>query len=323
MIFKRCLATVSLVLLMLVMLAGGCGRRGGQQTAFDVSPDGKQIIFSGEGNGGSDLYLLNLDSQAVTRVTNSSDMEITPAFAPDGKQIVYAAASASDQPAHVFVRALNGAQGQQLTTGMPYARYPSFSPDGSQIVFARALRHRPYSMGGWTWDHWDVFVMKADGTGLRRITNRKYYQVYAPEFLPDGKSVVFAADPAGEVEEAVYRTAKGGTQEPKRLTQQGGYDSSVSPDGKRVVFISDWEKSFDYELWLMNADGTNQTQLTRNKSYNQNPRFKPDGKHILFLSDPSRGGEYSLWQVSTNGKELRQIADSSLFKNPLGWKPHH
>src|SRR5438128_2394874 len=123
-----------------------------QNVAFAVSRDGAWIVFSA---ADGDLYLLHLATLQVRRLTESKAVESTPAFSPDGKSIVYAADSQNGNRSGIFLRSLDGKKVRQVTgDANVYDTMPVYSPDGSEIVFGRAFRHRPYSLGGWTWDDW-------------------------------------------------------------------------------------------------------------------------------------------------------------------------
>ena len=217
----------------------------------------------------------------------------------------------------------DGSERRQITNVQTYDSLPSFSHDGTKIVFARAARHRPYSMGGWTWDHWDVFTVNADGSGLKQITHEKYHALDAPQWSPDGTKILFSAPPPPSLNYDVFVVDAHGTKPARALTTDGRSNApSFSPDGRNVVFISDVAVKYDYEVWRMNADGTHRAQITHNKSYNQRPVFTPDGKRIVFQSDPGRSQKYDLWQTDSDGGNPRQIADSSLFDDPMHWKKH-
>lgn len=306
------------------------------EAEIDISPQGNSILFSGRGQGDSGIYSLSLKTLKVQQVIDTPDFEITPSFAPDGKTIVYAAASSVSNPCRLFTCALNGTGVTQITQRPKheennfYDRFPAFSPDGSKIVFARAARNRPYSMGGMTWDNWDIYTVKPDGTGLNRVTNGNYYSVSPPRFFPDGKHIIFAAnvagagtyDPATSLPSNVLWVDAQGDSQPKLLTKD---DHSSAPsfamgngaDANQVVFISDRVVHYEYELWLMNGDGKRQRQLTQTHAYNIMPRFTPDGQHIFFM----HGTANELWQVDVSGSNLHQVADSTLFSDPLGWRP--
>jgi TolB protein len=264
--------SLQIAVLPLALLSSGKRQ---DEVAFDVSPVGNRIVFTAIGDGGSDLYLLDLETKQAERVAKTPDFEGTPAFSPDGKEIVFSASKTPGKSAHLFVCSLNGTNRRQLTfDSSVYDQYPPFSADGKHIAFARAARHRPYSMGGWTWDQWDIWGMKADGTQAHRLTH-------------DGRS----------------------------------FAPAFSRDGKQIVFLSDRITRFDYEVWRMRADGSKPVQVTRNGSYNQNPRWARDGKAVLFLSDPKREIRYDLWRADADGHNLRMIADNRLFDDPLHWKP--
>lgn len=309
---------------------------------FNVSPDGKHLVFMGRGRGDApDLYLLNLANRSVRRVTNSSEAEQSPAFSPDGRRLVFVVpAGPWPAPAHLFACALDGSQRTQITHGTGiYDADPSFSPDGSQIVFMRAARKRLYSMGGWTWDDWDVFVVGADGRNLRQVTREAYYKAGSPCLdSAQGGRVLFHATTASNtwgsnLSDAIYAVnLVGKANRPKPITPLAGANRSVEPalsrDGKSVAFISDRATEYRYEVWRMNADGSKPVQVTRMAWGNTDPAFSPDKRHIYFLAgsrvlaDSGRGVSGSeLWRVDADGKNRIRLADNRLWNDPLHRKP--
>jgi TolB protein len=108
---------------------------------FDVSPDGKNIVFS---DAEGDLYLIHLSTQLVERLTNTEDVESSPAFSPDGESIVYSALSRNGNGSCLFIRTLDGKTVRRITSddGVSDTK-PSYSSDGDLITFVRAHRHRP------------------------------------------------------------------------------------------------------------------------------------------------------------------------------------
>lgn len=319
---RRMYSVIVVLITFIGIICAGCTAGGNQQdVGLSVSPQ-NIMVFSAAGEGGSDLYLLDLASKKVSRFTNSPDYEETPSFSRDGKQIAYSAAQKVGEGGHIFVLPLSGGKPRQLTTGnSTYDWCPRFSSDGNKIVFARAALHRPYSMGGWTWDDWDIYTIDVTGKNLKRITNKKYYQADNPCFCEGDKKIVFSGDPGGEGSDYSIWTVDNSAspKEPRVLFK--GFSSSCSHDGKQITFVADVRVSYEYEVQTMGYDGKRRAQLTHNTSYNMSPVFTSDGKHILFLSDLARDERFELWQVDSDGKNLKQIADSSLFDDPMKWKP--
>ncbi len=188
------------------VLFTGCLHSGAQNTAgrgqgrgllfatFDLSPDGKTILFAGAGNGGSDLYLLNLKTNKVTQLTDTPDYEAYPAFSPDGKTIVYQCTKAegADQSRHLFLRSLDGKQVRQLTkTPASDDQSPRFSPDGDKIVFSRVSQYQAVSPQQSTGSGFDVFVVNRNGTGLTQVTHLNCDGVMRPRFYPDSRHILF------------------------------------------------------------------------------------------------------------------------------------
>jgi Tol biopolymer transport system component len=303
-----------------------------ENVAFAVAPKGHQLVFAAaDGN----LYLFDLKTLQITPFVRSNSQKSAPTFSPDAIAIAYAEGTGDQEGKHLFIRSLDGKQIRQLTRDANvYDTQPAYSPDGSRLVFTRATRRRPYSMGGWTWDQWDLWVVNADGTHLQRITNQKYYQLEHPLFLSKKKQIVYAAYNDGiaalyTVQEQPGAIPKPFGGRPRNGQNLGAWatEPHLSQAGSRLAFISDRETSFQYDIWLMNTDETNMQALgmTSVSRYNQNPVFLPNGQSLVFLAgrEWNVGSRpiFSLWEVNIPDKKAHQIADSGLFTDPTHWKP--
>jgi Tol biopolymer transport system component len=304
--------------------------------AFDTSPDGRKIAFSAVDG---DLYLFDLVSLKVTPLAKTPLIEFHPAYSPDGKTLIFSAHDESGKWSSIYSIDLKSLRTTRLTAGQTgYDFEPGFSSDGLKITFVRAHRNRPYSMGGWTWDDYDIYVMKANGTNQTRLTNQKYYGAGSPGFVDGDKMVAYSADvnrAAGDLSTTLYEVNTSGTAPPRQvIIPNVGVKSAalcshpyVSKDRRKIVFISDLKKPYDYDVAIANRNGTSISLLniTRVGHYNDCPVFAHDGRSTYFLggSETNAGSRaiYSLYQVGVDGRNLRKIADSGLFTDPLKWRP--
>lgn len=338
----RLLGVICLPLVVWGCLAGHQVEHG--NVAFDVSPDGRKIVFSG---ADGDLYLLDLRALKVERVNRSATADSAPSFSPDGQSVVYTAGDGGRNGNSLYLLPLAGGTPRRVTSDAKvWDSAPSFSPDGSKVTFVRAHLYRQYSIGGMTWSNYDVYVVNADGTGLRRLTNQNYYGARRPGFTRDGEDVFYAADEPYDAKNfgqniggsmrTIVRVPADGAGQPSPvlpLPEPGlnigalGSEPAFSRDGKLITFISDKLAPFEYDICTMKPDGSDVRPLhvTTISHYNQQPTFLPDGKSILFLAgtESNAGARpiFSLWQVDTDGRNAREIADGSLFTDPSKWKP--
>ena len=100
-----------------------------------------------------------------------------------------------------------------------------------------------------------------------------------------------------------------------------GDDSDLpdwSPDGTKVVFRR--PVGGNYEIYLMNADGTNQVRLTNNAVYDSTPAWSPDGNKIVFSR--SSGGEDEIWVMNVDGTDETQLTDTpGVLESEPAWQP--
>ncbi|HUP43910.1 MAG TPA: S9 family peptidase [Thermoanaerobaculia bacterium] len=96
-----------------------------------------------------------------------------------------------------------------------------------------------------------------------------------------------------------------------------------SPDGRRIAYVvnrADLERSAsDTDVWLIDADGRNNVQLTRSPQPDYTPRWSPDGKWIAFLSD--RDGPTALYLISPAGGEAMRLTDGRTGIRDYAWSP--
>jgi Tol biopolymer transport system component len=105
-----------------------------------------------------------------------------------------------------------------------------------------------------------IYVVQADGSGLRNLTPKPVGTYVAPAWSPDGRKIVFVSDRDGNSEIYVMN-ANGSGQ--RSLTRNPAYDADPawSPDGRKLAFVSNRDGS--YGIYVMNADGSGQRRLAQ------------------------------------------------------------
>ncbi len=168
-----------------------------------ISPNGKKITFTSMRDGDLDIYTIDLDGKNVKRLTNEIGYDGGPFWSYDSQWIVFR------------------------------AHHPKTEKDIADYkVLLKENLIRPTAL--------DIWVMKADGSNKRQITNNGKAN-FAPYFFPDGKRVIFAsnmADPRGR-DFDLYAINVDGTGL-ERITSNPTFDGfpMFSPDGKKLVFAS-------------------------------------------------------------------------------------
>jgi len=186
----------------------------------------------------------------------------------------------------------------------------------------------------WALDNYDIFSIHVSGRDLQRLTSAPGYDAEAT-ISPDGKTIVFTSLRDGDLE--IYTMKIDGTNI-RRLTNTIGYDGGAffSPDSRRIVYRANHpqikEKIQAYqdllaknivepsnlEIFVMNADGSDQRQVTANGASNFAPYFHPDDQRIIFSSSLS----YTPEEKGRPAFHLYLIRDDGTKLEPITFKGH-
>jgi dipeptidyl aminopeptidase/acylaminoacyl peptidase len=97
----------------------------------------------------------------------------------------------------------------------------------------------------------------------------------------------------------------------------GDQHPHFSPDGRKIVFTS--RRDRDFEIYVTNADGSDQQRLTRSRGIDKNPVFSPEGSRIAFTSN--RDGNYEIYVMDADGRNPRRVTRSSERSDFACWHP--
>jgi TolB protein len=270
---------------------------GGQNAEAYFAASGRLLIFQRQGGGPAEqcdqMYVMRVDGSDLHRVSSGRGRTTCGYFYDRDRRIFYSSTEHGDPScpprpdySHGYVWALydydiytanaDGSDPRRLTTNPGYDAEATLSPDGSTIVFT-SLRDGDL----------DVYTMRVDGTQLKRLTTTLGYDG-GPFFSPDGKLIVYRAyHPATAADSAEY----------------------LELLARRLV------RPTRMDLWIMNADGSDQRQVTHLPGASFAPSFFPDGRRIIFASNFSAptSEHFDLYALSLDGTGLEPITTDHTF----------
>ncbi len=261
-------------------------------------------------------------------------------WAFDGSQLIYQARKPGAECDQIYVLDPESGDTRMVSTGEGRTTCSYFYPSGNEILYSSTHHHNAacppnpdFSMG-YVWpvyETYDVFASNLDGSGLRQLTTEEGYDAEAT-FSPAGDRIVFTSARDGDLE--LYSMAPDGS-DVIRLTDRPGYDGGAfySPDGSKIIWrahypgegpeLEDYRRLLsqgllrpgELEIYIMDADGSNQRQLTQLGGANFAPYWHPSGEKIVFSSnhhDPD-GRDFEIYMINLDGSGLTRITYSEGF----------
>jgi TolB protein len=234
-----------------------------------------------------EIFVADYDGANERRVTVDGDLDMTPAWSPDGRSLAYTSFRRGFQD--VFIMPLAdlrpgtpaGARGQN--------RLPAWSPDGARIAFSSNRDGNE-----------EIYVVNADGSNARRLTKHGGIDT-APTWSPGGTQIAFTSDRTGRPQIWVM-DADGGNL--RQLTNEKYCDRpSWSPGpANEIAYVSLTTTGYDIEVIDLAAGAVRQLTFGRQ---NESPAFSPNGRHIAFTA--TRSGGQQIWTMTRTGAGLRQV----------------
>ncbi|HQU83251.1 MAG TPA: CHRD domain-containing protein [Pyrinomonadaceae bacterium] len=200
----------------------------------------------------------------------------------------------------IFTMNSDGSNQTNITNNAANDDEPAWSFDGAKIAF--------YSNRN---GNNDIYIANADGSNQIQLTSDSGADE-APSFSPDGTKIVFASYRTGGGD--IYVMNSNGSNQTRLTTTDAlDYAPRFSPDGSKIVF---WSRRSGESVFIMDADGSNQINLT-NGSGDEFPAFSPDGTKIAFI----RNAPYDIYVINANGSNLMNITNSPGRDVLPAWSP--
>jgi TolB protein len=261
-------------------------------------------------------------------------------FSFDNKQLIFQSKREPYQCDQIFTMNVDGSDQKLVSTGDGRTTCSYFFKNGKRIIYASTHlgdKKCPPAVDfskGYAWaiyPEYDIFTANADGSKIKQLTETKGYDAEAT-VSPDGKRIVFTSTRDGDLD--LYVMDADG-KNVRRLTSELGYDGGAffSPDSKRIVYrafhpnteqqIARYKQKLaenliepnTFEIWTMNADGSNKRQVTKFNAASFAPFFHPDGKRIIFSSnlENPKGRNFDLYLINADGTSLERVTFSEQF----------
>jgi len=239
----------------------------------------------------------------------------------------------------------NGApfQFKQLGNGLGRATCGYFLPGGKQVIYASThlggdscppVPDRKQYGNRYLWpvyESYDIFLADTSGKILKQLTKTKGYDAEAT-LSPDGKKMLFTSVRNGDLDLYIMDLK---TEKVTQITKELGYDGGAwfSPDGKKIIWrasrpktpeaIKDYKELLakglvaptQMEVFIANADGSGQKQITALGQANWAPNFTPDGKRIIFCSNHeyAHGFPFNMYLMNLDGSGIEKLSHSKGF----------
>ncbi len=293
---------------------------GGENAEAYFSFDGRKLIFQSkrDGRGCDQIYSMNIDGSDVRMVSNGEGRTTCSYFFKGGKKVLYASTFGGRRECppepdrskgyvwplyadyEIYTATPDGKDIKNLTHSPGYDAEATVSPNGKKIVFTS---ERDGDI--------ELYSMDVDGKNVKRLTNEVGYDGGA-FYSPDSKMIVYRrSSQQTPAEIAKFKellaqhlvvptrldiwmmNADGSNKRQVTKLNAASFAPYFLSDGKRIIFCTNYfdpertnpRKQPNFDLAIVNTDGTSLERITYNESFDGFPMFSADGKKLVFASN--------------------------------------
>ena len=246
-------------------------------------------------------------------------------FSPDNKTILFQAIPKGEEYYQIFSMNLDEGIPRKISPGKSACTCAYFRPDGKKVIFASSHTAPPNATvatqkattnnSNYKWDltpHMNIYEANPDGSELTALTTGPAYHAECA-YSSDGSQIVYASNEDGSMN--IY-TMKSNGSDVRQITHStycynGG--PFFSPDGQRIIFRADRDEPDYLQIYVINVDGSNEMQLTLNKSVNWAPYWHPNGKVIAFTTSLHGHRHYEIYLMNIETGIFYRLTHNETF----------
>lgn len=257
------------------------------------------IIYNSKQDGNFEVYTMNPDGSNPKNISNHPKTDY--AFCWSKKRNAIYFYSNRDGNDEIYKMNTDGSVIENISNHSASDRVPEVSKNGKWLAFQS---NRDEKSG-------EIYLMNLESKNTIRLTNNDLYEE-SPCFSSNGKKILFTRQISEkkdtvEVNNGEIFILDLKTKKEIRLTHKDGFDSGAkfSPNQKQIAFYGKDEITGNYDIFLMNADGTNITNLINDALEDYSPTWSPDGNWLAFTRGNAEN--YDVWIINIHTKELRRL----------------
>ena len=258
------------------------------------------ILFTSDRDGNLEIYSVAPDGGNETNLTNSSKDEYSPIVSPDRNLVAFQSMSGVD--VSIEVMRVGGESRTPVTQGVGSHSSHRWSPESERIAYIAKETEGPR-----------IYVGDADGSERALLTFIPGDEV--GDWSSDGKSVVFAVR-GGDAQGIYVRNPEGVNE--VRLTETPDFGPIWSPNSRKIAFLS--TRDGNPEIYVMEADGSEQQRLTDTEAPEYDVSWSPNGKRLLLVSERDGNPEIYVMDPNEPSKTERLTTNTAKDEQPV-WSP--
>ncbi len=273
-------------------------------------PFESRIAFVADSKGHRQIFICDTDGRNMVRLTHNDAINISPAWSPDTKKIVYTSYILKNPD--IFILPISGGRPKQLFGGRGLNYGADWCKANNRIAFASSKNSNGDQ---------EIYTIRPNGKDLVHVTHDPWSIDVSPSWSPDGKYIAFVSSRYGDKPQILVTPARGGTA--TRVSRTGGYntDPSWSPSGDFITYCGRAGGGLDI-LAVRLGKGLEVLQtvaVTNRPGADETPSVSPDGRFVVYSHGFSNN--YDIYMTSMREQKPRRITRLPGKESAPAWSP--